>query len=1031
MRQARRMLVGMAVLAVLTALPGARRAAAGTVGYGDSAVAAGIAVGNVLSFGNPCVADLDGDGFEDLVIDRHNKEPWDVYRGRADGTFAPMASPPARRVDTHDCASGDFDGDGDIDLYGTVGACEGTCARTDDLWINDPAGWTLRNDLLGPLTYDRAREATVADLNNDGWLDVAVVAAGGGVDSNHEIYWNRGRLDGVWQGFTPQAIGKALGAVDCVEAADVTGDGLLDLLICQRTDLLVAAAPSFVPTSLGRGAAVDVVVAPDGRWLVTRNASFEIWNPDRTVAASWPLVAGADSGLVDLDGDGTDEIVVVQGIAGRLPDDPGAHFVLDDTGGAWQRVSIPQPSTGAGSHVARVGHRALILNGGIDRTIPQWDRRGPRQLIGDPALVPSLGPRARATLAAGGEHSCALSADGSVRCWGRNAAGQLGDGATTDSAVPVVVGGLSGVVAVAAGGEHSCALLADGSVRCWGRNAAGQLGDGATTDSAVPVVAGGVAAGELSAGHASTCAVTLGAEVRCWGDNADGQIGTGDLTTPVPVAVVASGLSGMDGVGVGRAHACAVHGDGRLSCWGRNSSLQLGSTATGPVATPVAVTGPTSAVAAVAGAAHTCVLLGDGTVSCFGSDEFGQSGRGSGGTSEVPAPVGALPAVPMPSRVPASPRLPAGVAQPGAVNLTWGAPGDTGGLAVVDYAVQVSADAGVSWTEVTHAPSVTPALSITGLADGTPYVFRVAAITGVGRGMWSATSAAVTPVGLPAAPTGVAAVAGSTTATVSWVAPAGSAPVTDYVVQYLRGTATTWVTVADGVSTATTATATGLLGGTSYRFRVAALNAAGTGAWSTPSDAVTTLARPAAPTRVVAVAGSAMATVSWVAPAGSVPVTDYVVQYARGATATWVTVPDGVSTATTATVNGLVNGTAYRFRVAAVNGAGTGVWSAVSASVTPSGVPGAPTGLVAVAGPAMATLSWVAPAGPVPVTDYVVQYAVGTSATWVTVNDGVSTATTATVSGLRTGTGYRFRVAAKSGTFRGNYSTTTPLVTVL
>ena len=129
-------------------------------------------------------------------------------------------------------------------------------------------------------------------------------------------------------------------------------------------------------------------------------------------------------------------------------------------------------------------------------------------------------------IANGYAHACALTSAGAVLCWGNNGEGQVGDGSTTDRFVPVPVAGLSaGVIAITANGLHSCALTAMGSVQCWGDNHHGQLGDGRTTDRLTPVtVAGlGTSVTGLAAGNYHSCAVISDGSLRCWGDNYHGQ----------------------------------------------------------------------------------------------------------------------------------------------------------------------------------------------------------------------------------------------------------------------------------------------------------------------------------------------------------------------------------------------------------------------------------------------------------------------------------------------------------------------------
>ena len=276
----------------------------------------------------------------------------------------------------------------------------------------------------------------------------------------------------------------------------------------------------------------------------------------------------------------------------------------------------------------------------------------------------------------------------------------------------------------------------------------------------------------------------------------------------------------------------------------------------------------------------------------------------------------------------------------------------------------------------------------------------------------------------PSAPTGVSGVAGNASVSLSWTAPPsdGGSPITSYrITPYIGTTAQTAINTG---TTATTRTVTGLTNGTAYTFKVAATNAVGTGADSTASAAITPTAAqtaPGAPTAVSGTAGDASVALSWTAPAsnGGSAITSYRITPYIGTTAQ--TAINTGTTATTRTVTGLTNGTAYTFKVAATNAVGTGADSAASAALTPQAVtaPGAPTAVSGTAGDASVALSWTAPAsnGGSAITSYRITPYIGTTAQ-TAINTG-TTATTRTVTGLTNGTAYTFKVAATNAVGTG------------
>ena len=247
-----------------------------------------------------------------------------------------------------------------------------------------------------------------------------------------------------------------------------------------------------------------------------------------------------------------------------------------------------------------------------------------------PSVVAGLaGFGAVAAIAAGDRSACALHTDGRVSCWGANAFGQLGVGAvTTYRGTPAAVVRLAGVVELDVGGIHACARLTDGTVHCWGDNRSGQLGDGTTLNSSAPVQVLGLAdvtVVEVALGRVHSCARLIDNTVRCWGHNLLGGLGNGtgtDSAVPVPV----SGLTDVAELALGYQHSCARGTDGSVRCWGDNSDGQVGVAITTPsrLLAPMGAALDSGAVALAAGGNKTCAVMGDGSAQCWGDNSFGQ-----------------------------------------------------------------------------------------------------------------------------------------------------------------------------------------------------------------------------------------------------------------------------------------------------------------------------------------------------------------------------------------------------------------------
>ncbi|WP_394932870.1 fibronectin type III domain-containing protein, partial [uncultured Ilumatobacter sp.] len=546
----------------------------------------------------------------------------------------------------------------------------------------------------------------------------------------------------------------------------------------------------------------------------------------------------------------------------------------------------------------------------------------------------TVGSATAVSITADAFHTCALLSTGAVNCWGFNGNGQLGNGTTTDSSVPVAVSaftvGSATAVSITAGYFHTCALLNTGAVNCWGQNNSGELGNGTTTSSSAPVAVSaftdGATAVSITAGSSHTCALLNTGAVNCWGSNDDGQLGNNTTTSSlVPVAVAAFTVGSATAVSItaGRYHTCALLNTGAVNCWGWNIFGQLGNGTTTSSLVPVAVSaftvGSATAVSITAGDYHTCALLNTGAVNCWGQNGSGQLGNGTTTSSSGPVAVAAF-TVGSATAVSITAGLyhTCALLNTGAVNC-WGQNsfGGLGNDTTTSSSVPVAVAA---FTDVTAT-----AVSITASLDHTCALLNTGAVNCWGRNFYGQL--------------------GNNTNTDS------SAP------------------VAVAAFTVGSATAVSITAG--YFHTCALLNTGAVNCWGYNSDgrlgngttvdssvpAKVMLFVPGVPTGVSGVAGDSEVVVSWTAPVsdgGSVISSYTVTSSPHNKTCT-------TTGALTCTVAGLTNATAYTFTVAATNTAGAGPASTASGAATPVTVPGVPTGVSGVAGDSEVIVSWTAP----------------------------------------------------------------------
>ncbi|MGJ5814093.1 RCC1-like domain-containing protein [Paludibaculum fermentans] len=259
-------------------------------------------------------------------------------------------------------------------------------------------------------------------------------------------------------------------------------------------------------------------------------------------------------------------------------------------------------------------------------------------LVGSPLTSPKQvnGLSGMVAVSTRNKHVLALGSDGTVRSWGNNTAGQLGDGTLTSRSNPVVVSGLDSVVRIAAGGNHSLALRQDGTVWAWGSNSVGELGNGVPIPRLFPTQVGGIQnAVDIAAGDRFSLAVLADGTVWIWGFGL-GQLGSPQFQTPVQVAE----LTNVAAVAAGAEFALALKNDGTVWAWGSGGLRRLGSgPGTDPVIGVARVAGLTGVAGIGAGVGHGLAIGADGTVWAWGSNTKGELGTGvPPGPADSPVP---------------------------------------------------------------------------------------------------------------------------------------------------------------------------------------------------------------------------------------------------------------------------------------------------------------------------------------------------------------------------------------------------------
>ncbi|MEU4163463.1 fibronectin type III domain-containing protein [Actinoplanes sp. NPDC026670] len=588
-------------------------------------------------------------------------------------------------------------------------------------------------------------------------------------------------------------------------------------------------------------------------------------------------------------------------------------------------VAVDTPAAGV-TFTQLTGGRFHTCGLGSDSRAYCWGSAGGAD---GPSPVAVNAPAAGVTftrLTAGDLHTCGLGSDSKAYCWGSGGSGQLGDGNTIDRSSPVAVDApAAGVtfIQLTAGTDHTCGVGSDNKAYCWGLLNTGQLGTGGSTDRSSPVAVSAPAAGvtftQLTAGRFFTCGLGSNGKAYCWGRG-----GGVNGSTPVVVDAPTPGVT-YTRLAAGGYHVCGLGSDSKAYCWGGGNHGQLGDGGTAGWSDPVAVDAPAAGVTftqLTAGEEHSCGLGSDSKAYCWGSGGSGQ--LGDGGTTDRSSPVAVdAPAagVTFTQLAAAGERHTCGLGSDGKA-YCWGSGryGQLGDGSVTDRLSPVAVNApatGVTFTELAAAGYHHTCGQG---SDGKAYCWGSASSGRLGDG---GTTDRLSPVAVNAPATGVT------------------------FTEVIAGSDHTCGLGSDTVAYCWGKGASGQLGDGVDLYLPAPVAV---------SPFPSMPAGPQPPTGVTAAAGDQQVVVSWTAPAnlGDGTLTGFTAAASPGGqTCTGI--------ATTCTITGLANGTAYTVTVTTGTTAGTSAASDPSAPVTPQGVPQPPTGVPAAPGERLITVIWTPP----------------------------------------------------------------------